>query len=224
MTDTINLSAEPRSKTGKGPARQLRREEKIPAVIYGHGRDSEPLTVLRADLDKTLVATGGGTTVIHLKIGGKKVRTLIREIQRHPTGRNVTHVDFLEIHAGEKLTVRIPIRLEGSPFGVRTHGGVLDQVLRELEIRVLPKDIPQHVEIDVTELSVGDSIHVRDLLVANAEVLDNADRTVCTVVPPRFEAEPEVLVEEEEDAEDAVPELIRKPKAEGDEEGTGSEE
>ena len=223
MIDTITLSAEPRSKTGKGPARQLRRENKIPAVIYGHGRDSEPLTVLRTDLDKTLVATGGGTMVIHLKIGGKKVRTLIREIQRHPTGRNVTHVDFLEIHAGEKLTVRIPIRLEGSPLGVRTHGGVLDRILRELEIRVLPKDIPPHVEVDVAELSVGNSIHVRDLVVANAEVLDNPDRTVCTVVPPRVEAGPEVVVEEEID-EDAEPELIRKPKAEGEEEGTGSEE
>ncbi|MFQ5703977.1 MAG: 50S ribosomal protein L25 [Gemmatimonadales bacterium] len=223
MTDTITLTAEPRTTSGKGPARRLRREDKIPAVIYGHGRNPEPLVVSRLDFEKVLVAAGGQTAVIQLKIGGKQVRTLIREIQRHPTRLKVTHVDFLEIHAGEKLTVRIPISLEGSPEGVRNQGGILDQILRELEIRVLPKDIPQEVTVDVTGLSVGNSIHVRDLVVENAEVLENPDRTVCTVVPPKVEAEPTVVVEEELE-EEAEPELIRKPKAEGEEEGTESED
>jgi large subunit ribosomal protein L25 len=130
-------------------------------------------------------------------------------------------VDFLEVHKGEKLTVRPPIRLIGSPEGVRNQGGVLDQILRELEIRVLPKDLPDHIEVDVTELTVGHSIHVRDVEVPDAEIITDPDATICTVVPPRVEAEPvpEALVEEEEEI--GEPELIRKPK---EEEGAEAED
>jgi large subunit ribosomal protein L25 len=124
----------------------------------------------------------------------------------------------MEIRAGESLTVRVPIRLEGSPDGVRNQGGVLDQVLREVEIRVLPRNIPEFVELEVTELSVGQSMHVSDLVMADAEILDDPDATICSVVAPRVEAEP-VAVAEEEEEEALEPELIRKPKAEGEEEG-----
>jgi len=212
MVQTNVLNAEKRNETGKGIARALRRNDEVPAVIYGHGRAPEALKVSRAELDKVL-AVAGASTVIELKLGSKKVKTLVREVQRHPTRLDVLHVDFLEIHAGEKLTVRAPIRLVGSPEGVRSQGGVLDQVLRDVEIRVLPSNLPEFIELDVTSLTVGHSLHVSDISVPDAEILDDPDSTVCTVVPPRVEVEPVVVLEEEEE-EALEPELIRKPRAE----------
>jgi len=179
-------------------------------VVYGHGRDAEALQIAQIDLEKALAAVHG-TTVIKLKVGNKTSSALIQEVQRHPTRSQILHVDLLEIHKGEKITVRPPIRLIGSPDGVRNQGGVLDQILRELEIRVLPKDLPDHIEIDVTELMVGQSIHVSDLEVPNAEILTDEHATICTVVAPRVEAEAGELAEEEEE-ELGEPELIRKAK------------
>ncbi len=219
MAESLVLDAKKRSESGKSAARQLRREGNVPAVLYGHGRDAEPLTISKLDLDKALAAVSG-TTVIKIKIGTKTSRALIQEIQRHPTRAQILHVDFLEVLKGEKLTVRTPIRLVGSPDGVRNQGGVLDQILRELEIRVLPKDLPDHIEVDVTVLTVGQSIHVREIEVANAEILVDLDATVCSVIAPRVEEEPEALVDEDE-LEADEPELIRKSK---DEEGEEAED
>lgn len=220
MSESLVLDAKKRTESGKSVARQLRRDGNIPAVLYGHGRDPEPLTISKVDFEKAIAAVSG-MSIIKIKIGSKTSRALIQEIQRHPTRAQVLHVDFLEVHKGEKLTVRPPIRLVGSPDGVRNQGGTLDQILRELEIRVLPKDLPDHIEIDVTELTVGDSIHVSDVQVPDAEILVDGDATICTVVAPRVEAEPEVEALAEEEEEAGEPELIRKPK---DEEGGEAED
>jgi large subunit ribosomal protein L25 len=214
MAETVTLAAERREETGTGAARKLRREGKVPAVIYGHGREAQALAIHQADADK-LLQTAGRSTVIELSVDGTPVRTLIREVQRHPTRKNITHLDFLEITAGEKLKVAVPVSLVGSPDGVRHAGGVLEQFLREIEIEVLPRHIPDKLELDVTDLKVGHSLHVSDLTVENAQLLADADTTVCTVVPPRVEEEPVPEVIEEEEA--AEPELIRKAK--GEEEG-----
>ena len=216
MAQTITLIAESRQETGKGIARQLRRAGQIPAVVYGSGREPEALKISQAELEKVL-SIAGFSTVVELELGGKKINTLIREVQRHATRSTVMHVDFMEIHAGETLTVRAPIRLEGIPDGVRNQGGILDQVLREVEIRVLPRNMPEFVVLDVTDLTVGQSLHVSDMAVPDAEILDDLDITICSVVAPRVEAEPEVVAEEEEE-EGLEPELIRKPRAEGEEE------
>lgn len=223
MAESLVLDATKRTESGKSAARQLRREGRIPAVIYGHGRDPEALTISQADFEKTL-ASISGTTVIKLKVGSKTSSALIQEIQRHPTKLQILHVDFLEVHKGEKLTVRPPIRLVGSPHGVRNQGGVLDQILRELEIRVLPKDMPDHIQIDVTALTVGQSIHVSDLDVPNVEILTDSHATICTVVAPRVEAEAAELAGAEEEGI-AEPELIRRPKEEeaGEADSAGSQ-
>lgn len=212
----ITLTAERRQASGKGAARKLRQVGEIPAVVYGRGREPEPLVIKLADFEKVLSQTHAGAAVIELMIDKSKVRTLVREIQRHPTRKTVTHVDFLEIHAGERIKVNVPIELVGSPDGVRNAGGVLEQFLRDLEIDVLPRHIPEHVELDVTDLGVSRSLHVRDITVENAKILTDLDSTICTVVPPRVE---EVPVVEELEEEAAEPELIRKAKAEGEEEG-----
>lgn len=216
MAQSITISAEPRSATGKSAARALRRAGKVPAVIYGHGRATEPLAVSATDLEKALHGISAESTVIELDVNGTTSQVLIREIQRHPTKMDIRHVDFYEIHAGETITVGIPVRLVGSPAGVRNQGGVLEQFLRELEIEVLPQDIPDQIEVEVTALEIGDSLHVSDLTFAVGKILDDPERTICTVVPPRIEEE--VVVAPAPEEELAEPELIRKPKAEEEEE------
>ncbi len=221
MAQAVALSAERREGTGKGAARQLRMKGRIPAVIYGHGRVPESLSVSESELEKALTGIAAESTVFDLSVAGTEVKTLIREIQRHPTRPKIIHVDFYEIHAGEKITLEVPIYLVGIPEGVRNAGGVLDQVLREIEIEVLPTDIPDRVELDVSALEIGDSLHVSDLTVPNAEILADPEMTICSVVPPRVEEEAVVVAPE---AEVTEPELIRKPKAEEEEAGAGEDE
>jgi large subunit ribosomal protein L25 len=212
MKATVTLSAERRQDTGKGAARKLRAGGRIPAVIYGHGREPESLSLSQAELDKVLHQIAGGSTIIDLTVDGASVQALIREVQRHPTRKLVHHVDFYEVHAGERLTLDVPIGLSGSPDGVRNGGGVLEQFLREITIEVLPRDIPERVEVDVTDLKIANSLHVSDLQIENARILTDPKTTICTVVPPRVEAEPVMAIEEEEEA--AEPELIRKMRLE----------
>ena len=167
MTTTIALGAERREQTGKGPARQMRLSGLIPAVIYGRGREPEALTLSGSDLERVLTGRAAGSTVIDLTIGDATVQTLIRDMQRHPVKRTVTHVDFYEIHEGEEINMAVPIQLEGVPSGVRNSGGTLDQVLREIQIAVLPRYIPERVVLDVNELEIGQSLHVSDLAIEN---------------------------------------------------------
>lgn len=218
MAQIVTLAAERRSRTGKGAARQLRFAHRVPAVIYGHGRPTESLTVDGKSLELALTGVEWGSAVVQLTVDGTPLRALIREIQRHPVRPDILHVDFYEIHADERVRLRVPVHLVGSPEGVRNQGGVLDQVLRDVEIEVLPEHIPDRVELDVTQLTIGHSLHVSDLVIPNAEILTDEDLTIATVVPPRTEAEPEPA---EAAVETAEPELIRKPRE--DEEAEGEE-
>jgi large subunit ribosomal protein L25 len=215
MAQMVSLAASPREKTGKGPARQARFAKQVPAVIYGHGRPAQSLMVDALLLEQALSGVEPESTLIELTVDGKKTRALIREIQRHPIRPDIIHVDFYEIHSGEKITLKVPVHLVGAPDGVRNGGGVLDQVTREVEIEVLPEHIPDRVELDVTALKIGDSLHVRDLTIGNAVILTGGDLTIAVVVPPR--AEEVVAPTPEAAAEVAEPELIRKVRE--DEEG-----
>jgi large subunit ribosomal protein L25 len=215
---TANLSAKKRTDSGKGAARKLRRAEQIPGIIYGHNREPQMLALDWRELERMLERIAPETTVIELDIDGTTSRTLIREIQRHPFKRQVLHVDFLELVAGERVTVDVPLVLVGTAAGVRNSGGVLDQLLREVTVDVDPSNIPNHIEIDVSALDVNESLHVSDLVVpAGVEIQDDPDTTVCVVAAPRVEAEPEPAAAEAA-PEGAEPELIRKEK-EGEEEG-----
>src|SRR5258706_14596200 len=214
MAQIVSLAASPREKTGKGAARQARFAKQVPAVIYGHGRPAQSLMVDALLLEQALSGVEPESTLIELTVDGKKTRALIREIQRHPIRPDIIHVDFYEIKSGEKITLKVPGHLVGTPDGVRNGGGVLDQVTREVEIEVLPENIPDSVELDVTALKIGDSLHVRDLSIPNAEILTGADLTIATVVPPR--AEEVAAPAAETTTEVAEPELIRKVR-EGEE-------
>ena len=217
MAQTVALGAQRRSDAGKGAARQLRISGRIPAVIYGHGREPESLSLGEAEFERILKGLEVGSALFDLDVEGSSVKALVREIQRHPFRAKILHVDFLEIHAGEKITLQLAIHLIGAPDGVRNGGGVLDQSLREVTIRVLPTDIPDRLDVDVTELRLGQSLHVRDLRIPSVEILTDPGKTVCSVVAPKIEAVPvEGVVEA---AEVAEPELIRKPKDEDEVEG-----
>jgi large subunit ribosomal protein L25 len=222
MAQFVALAASPRDKSGKGAARQLRFQKKVPGVIYGHGRPSQSLEIDAKALELALNGVEPESTIIELTLEGKKARTLIREIQRHPVRPDIIHVDFYEIHADEKVTLKVPVHLVGTADGVRNAGGVLDQVTREVEIEVLPDHIPDRVEIDVTSLIIGHSLHVRDLVIPNATILTQADLTIATVVPPR--AEEVVAPTAEAVVEVAEPELIRKVREEEGEAGEGEAE
>jgi large subunit ribosomal protein L25 len=212
---SANLSGSVRENGGKGVARTLRSSGRVPAVIYGHGREPQSLSIDTRELEKLLSHISAENTVIDLSVDGKSSRTLIREIQRHPFKRQILHVDFQELVAGEKVIVRLPIVLVGVPAGVRMDGGVLDQTMRELEVEVDPANIPNHVEIDVTELHIGASLHVSDIpLPEGVEVVGDPDASVAVISAPRAAVE-EVAAEAAETS--AEPEVIRQKKADEDE-------
>jgi large subunit ribosomal protein L25 len=216
MAQQANLQAASRTATGKGAARSLRRDGKVPGVIYGHGREAEAVTIDKSALNKMLFGISAGTTIVDVTVDSRApVKALIREIQRDSLRpAEIIHLDLYEVRSDEEITLAVPIRLLGVPDGVRNFGGVLDHVLRELEIEVLPADIPEHVDLDVTALTIGHSLFVRDVKVENATVLNDPDTPICTVVAPRTEEAPAVV----EEVVTAEPELIRKPKAEDEDE------
>src|SRR5215211_2935588 len=187
------LSASARTSSGKGAARSLRRSGAVPGVIYGHAREPQPLQVNARELERLLGHISAENTVVELSLDGTMSRTLIREIQRDAIRRHVLHVDFQELVAGEKVTVRIPIVLMGIPVGVRANGGIMSQVLNELECLVDPANIPSRIEFDVTELNIGRSVHVGEIVVPEGvEIMQDADETVVVVAAPKEEkaAEP----------------------------------
>ena len=217
---SATLTATPRAETGKGVARTLRRNGEIPAVIYGHSRDPQSLAVPARELDRLLSQISAESTVVELSFDGKTSRTLIREIQRHPFKRQILHVDFQELVAGETVVVRIPLVLVGTPAEVRSGAGVMDQTLRELEIEVDPANMPNHIDVDVNELTIGHSLHVRDLkLPAGVKVLVDEDASVVAIHAARAVTEETVAVADvdAEAAAAAEPEVIRAKKAEDEE-------
>lgn len=209
---SASLSAELRTDTGKGVARKLRASGRVPGVVYGHAREAQSLSINARDLDKLLGSISAGSTVVELGLGGATTKTLIREIQRHPFKKMIMHVDFQELVAGEKVTVDIPLVYVGVPEGVRLSGALLEQIMHSISVLADPSSIPNHVDVDVSALAMGHSLHVRDLVLpAGIEVLSDEDATMCAVIAPR--AVVEAVAEGEAVAE---PELITKGKADED--------
>lgn len=214
-----SLSATIRDGVGTGVARKLRQTGHIPAVIYGHGREPQSLVINTREVEKLLSQVSAASTVIELNVGGSTSHTLIREIQRHPTKRSIVHIDFQQLVAGEKVTVSVPLRFTGMADGVRNAGGILEETMHQVHIRVDPSVIPDHIDVDVTPLTIGHSFHIRDLkLPEGVTVLDDAGATVCVCVAPKTVTEAAPGAEGEAAAAVAEPELIRKTKAEGEEE------
>ncbi|WP_423924602.1 50S ribosomal protein L25/general stress protein Ctc [Candidatus Palauibacter sp.] len=203
MTKEISrLTAQTRTTSGKGAARQLRRSGRLPAVVYGRRDEAEALELNTQELTRLLGRIRAATTVIDLEVDGGKPRpVLIREIQRHPFRPELLHVDFFEIRSDVKIRVQVPIHLVGTATGMEM-GGILQQHRHEMEVECLPGEIPSGFEIDISELDIGDAIHVSDVDAGGVTVLGDMDETICTIVPPAAEeVEEEVEVEEGEEEE-----------------------
>lgn len=216
---TASLSASSRSGVGKGVARSLRRDGRVPAVIYGHARAPQSLSVDARELGRLLGHVSADTTVIELDIDGAMSRTLIRDIQRHPVKRAIIHVDFQELVAGEKVSVNVPIVLTGTSVGVRLNGGILSHIMQELSVLVDPANIPNKIEVDITNVNIGGSVHVDELPIPEGvEVLAEMRDTVLTVSASKASDETAAPAE---GAAAAEPEVIRKAKAEEEGEAKG---
>ena len=169
----VSLEAAHRSDKGKGVARKLRAGGRVPGVYYGRGEDSIALTVALKDLHTVLDAADGSNVIVDLKLTGaaaKDRKALIREIQRDPVAGTVLHLDLQHISLTERITVEVPIVLLGTPNGVKEGGGILEHLLREVEVECLPTDIPSKLEVDVSGLEIGDSLHVDALTIPNATI------------------------------------------------------
>lgn len=177
------LAVKTRSATGKGVARKLRAEGLIPAVFYGHKSESMALSVNPTELKKIVTSESGRNTLITLKIDGKKDRVaMLKDLQLSPLKREYLHADLYEVLMDEKITSKIPIHFVGKAVGVK-EGGIEQHLRRELDIRCLPGDLPDFIEADVTNLAVGDSIHVKDLVLPEGiEVLDPAGDTIVSIL------------------------------------------
>ena len=177
------------------------------------------MTVDTRELEKLLSTVSAASTVIELSLAGAVAKTLIREIQRHPVKRNIIHVDFQELVAGEQVTVSVPLRFTGTADGVRNSGGILEETMHQVHVRVDPSFIPDHIDVDVTPLTIGHSFHISDLkLPEGVTILDDASATVCVCAAPQAVVEEVVPGAEGAPETAAEPELIRKPKEEGEEE------
>lgn len=224
--EVVVLRAQPRTETGTPAARRLRREGLVPATVYGHGEDSESLQVDRRQLEQLLGRISVENTLVDLEVEGRETqKVLIREVQKHPWRPQLLHVDFFHIRADEKVRVEVPLRLVGTPAGVRNSGGILQQSRHEIEVECLPHEIPEYFEIDVSGLEIGDSLHVADLNTGGVRPLEELDLTLCTVLPPAVipaEEEEEALAEAE--LEELEPEVIRRAREEEEEEEGEDEE
>lgn len=180
----VSLAASSRTTIGKCPARRSRREGNIPGVLYGPG--VSPLSIeLSERAFRAAVKEASGTSgIFNLNVDGKTSKVIIRDIQRDPVTSHVVHIDFHAIRMDKALHLSVPIRLVGTPVGVKTDGGILQTTLREVEISCLPTDIPEHIDVDVSALGIGDSIHVSDLSIPNAKILGEPQRTVAVVAAP----------------------------------------
>ena len=220
--ELIELNATIRKTKGNSAARALRREAQFPAVLYGPNTESISLTIDTKDLEKVLKGHPVGQVLFNLRIEGSKAPTrpaMIKELQIHPMSQAYLHADFYEIDMDRKIRVRIPVVTTGKSAGVEI-GGVLQIVRRELEVLCLPMAIPEAIELDVTDLEIGDSIHVQDVtLEGDIEIPAETNFTVLTISSPKVEeevVEEEEGVEREEGAED-------EPSADGAAEATDAE-
>ena len=225
MTTTATLTAHPREETGKGAARKLRQDGKIPAVVYGREADTIHLTLDTLEADHLFRRISVDNTIVELSLDGEKepIQTLVREIQTHPWKANLLHVDFYRIEAGVAVDVDVPVHLIGTPVGVKMEGGVLEQVIHDIPLRCIPSKIPEVIEVDVSEMEVNDVLHVSDIeFEEGVEVTIALERTICSVSIPR--ALDEILAAEEEEAEELAELEGEEVEVEGEEAPEGEAE
>lgn len=208
MTESTVITAAFRAATGKSARNRLRRDGFLPAVVYGHNFNSLPLA-LEAEATEKLFRPGSALVeeyqlcrlTIENSPAQKETMVVVKDIQRHPVTHIIQHIDFFSVRMDEKITAPVHIRIHGKSEGVKL-GGVLRHILREIEVKCLPADIPPHIDIDVTPLQIGDSVHVSDLQLAdNVQVLSDSQAAIVTIIAPTVQKE---AAEEEGSAAEAA--------------------
>lgn len=197
----IQLKGTRRESLGKGGARKARAAGNIPSVLYGHKEEPVALAVGSRDFKAALRQHKGGNAIVNLNLDGNEITALVRDAQLDPITHDILHLDFQHISLTETIEVSVAVHLTGLAVGVKDGGGILEHIVREVEIRCLPTSIPQSLDIDVTRLNIGESVHVSDIKVEGFTIVTDAETTIATVVPPTVEdvavaagaAEPEVV-------------------------------
>ncbi|HKD10692.1 MAG TPA: 50S ribosomal protein L25 [Thermoanaerobaculia bacterium] len=216
---TIELNVQRRDTAGKNEARRSRAQGQIPAVVYGAGKPTVPISVDRTALMDAFRHGAGDNAIFLLKLAGsdQSRHAMIKEMQRDPASRKPLHIDFVRVMMDTKIRVKVSLETVGVPKGVKTEGGILDFVTREVMIECLPGNIPAHVPIDVAELSIGDALRVSQVpALEGVTILEDADRVLVHVTHPTAEKAPEVAAAEAA-AEITEPEVLKKGKVETEE-------
>jgi large subunit ribosomal protein L25 len=219
--ETNSLEAQPREAGTKNDARRVRQGGKIPAVVYGAGKDSVSVSVDPRVVSRILHSETGHNTIFDLVNGGERTKAMIVDWQYEPIKGNLLHIDLKRIAMDKVLTVRVPIVLKGEAAGVKQEGGIMEQILRELEIECLPADIPSHIDADVSQLTFGMVLRVSDLPpIEKLRFLTDANQPVAHVTSVKEEvaATPDATAADAT-ATPAEPEVMKKGKQETDEEG-----
>ena len=201
MSEMISVRAESRNVFGKGASRRLRRENLVPAILYGDGKEPEPIQLRHNEVLKHLESESFYSQLLMVSVdGGEAVRTILKDVQRHPYRQQVLHMDFMRVTAGAELQVNVPLHFIGEDVapGVKNENGIITHNDNEVAVACRPRDIPAAIEVDMSNMSVGDSVHLSDLvmpegvrLVDLVEKGDDSDRVVAAVLAPRVEVEPE---------------------------------
>lgn len=211
---SITIKTERRSVFGKNASRRLRKEGKIPVILYGASADNVPLIIEKADIFKILRSESGENTIFKVSIDTETQDAMIKDIQTDPVTDEILHTDFIQIAMDKAVQVSVPIVLQGEAVGVKAEGGFVDVITREVEVECLPKDIPEHVVLGISELHLHQSIKIEDIVAPeNVEILSDPNTVVVHILAPVAE---EVVVEEEEEliGEEEEPEVIKKEKGE----------
>lgn len=211
MSSDTKLKVVAREGTGKGYARELRRQGMIPGVYYYHGQEAKAISV---DVKLFHTIASGKGSVVDLQIGRAKILpSIIRDIQWDPLTGHPLHVDFMGVNLDEKIVVEVPLHFVGTSTGVKNKGGVLQTMIRAVEVECLPLEIPDFIDVDLTDLDIHDSVHVGVLKADKVKIVSDPDSVIVTVVPPRLEVE-EVPEEVEAGEEQEEPEVVSKGKKE----------
>lgn len=205
----INLKAEKRSDFKKSTSRQLRKSGYVPGVYYIHGGDN--IAIKAPELSLRPVISTTESRVINLDIEGDVRQCILKDVQFDPITSKLIHFDLLGLKEGEKIKVEVPVKLNGNPVGIK-EGGLLQFIMHKLEVSCLPQHLPSHIDLDITNLGIGDSIKIADMKLENIEFLNEDHAVIVSVVPPTVVAEPTPAAAEGETP--AEPEVITKGKKE----------
>jgi large subunit ribosomal protein L25 len=210
----LTVDSQIRQEFGKNANRRLRAAGRMPGVVYGRNVEAVAVSVDPKDLDRILISNTGHNTIFTLKYQDQQRNVLIREHQRDPVGEELIHADFMAISMDRTMVFDVPVEIMGTAAGVRLDGGILDLVVREIQLECLPGSLPDHIRVDVTDLEIGDSVRVEQLDVDSdkVKILSDPDLTVLTIAAPSVETADDEIMPEDETAE---PEIAGEGQLEG---------